>query len=61
MGHFRSSYSMGQDNSTPSPSSEDVQVLSLLRFCDSREFEIGQIREIIHYKETDQPGETEID
>ena len=51
---------MGQDNSTPSSKDfQDIQIFSLLQFCDLRGFDIGQIREISHYKENNQSGENE--
>ena len=53
---------MGQDNSTPSSENfRDIQIFTLLQFCDSRDFDIGQIREISHYKENNQPGETKVE
>ena len=53
---------MSQDNSTPSSKDfQSFQIYTLLQFCDSRDFDVGQIREISHYKENKQPGKTEVE
>ena len=53
---------MGQDNSTPSSEgSQYIRFYNLLHFCDEHDSDIEKIREISHYKETNQPGELEVD
>ena len=49
---------MNQNESTASPKDpKDIQSYTLLQFCNAHNSDIGKIREISHFKETNQQGE----